>query len=105
MENFWKIKELSIITVPYAYIDHSSYLADKLFAERKIRMKYKKEYKRDGSQYRIIMCRVLKKDTGKFEEALEKLKNKMLLLGHTDYEDVCQEVGCLIWAANKPKSE
>lgn len=28
VENFWKMKAFSIFTVPYAYVDHFSYLAE-----------------------------------------------------------------------------
>ena len=62
VENFWKMKDFSIFTVPYAYVDHFSYLADNLFVQRKITMKFKGEYEKAGSPYRIIMCRVLKRD-------------------------------------------
>lgn len=44
------------------------------------------------SPYRIIFCKVLKRDVQKFEEAIEKLKARMLLLGYTDYIDVCGEI-------------
>ena len=32
----------------------------------------------------------------KFEDVLEKLKAKMLLLGHNDYVDVCDEIAMLL---------
>ena len=48
------------------------------------------------SPYCIIFCKVLKRDAQKFEDALGKLKDKMLLLGHRDYVDVCNEVAMLI---------
>lgn len=39
---------------------------------------------------------MLKKDTGRFEEALGKLNDKMLLLGHGDYPDACSEIAKMI---------
>ena len=95
-KNFWKVHQLSIFTVPYAYVDHSSYLADNLFAERKISVKFKGEMVREDSPYRIIFCRVMKRDAGRFEEALGKLENKMLLLGYRDYGKVCNEIDQVI---------
>ncbi len=95
VENYWKMDGLSILTVPYVYVDHFSYLADNLFLQSKITMKFKGEFGEKGSPYRIIMCRVLKKDVGRFEEALEKLKNKMLIMGYRDYDQVCSNIGKL----------
>lgn len=41
MKNFWKMSDFSIFSVPYAYVDHSSYLADQLFVQNKVTMKFK----------------------------------------------------------------
>ena len=92
MKNYWRMKDVSIFSVPYAYVDHSSYQADQLFVQNKVRMKFKGEMVREDSSYRIVFCKVLKRDITKFEEALEKLKRKMLLLGYRDYPDACSEI-------------
>ena len=46
--------------------------------------------------YCIIFCKVLKKDATRFEEALGRLKDKMLLLGHKDYSEACGEIAKMI---------
>lgn len=92
MKNYWKMRCLSMFSVLYAYVDHSSYQADRLFVQDKVRIKYKGEYAKEGSPYRIIFCKVGKKDTRQFEEVLDKLKNNMLLLGYRDYFDFCSEI-------------
>ena len=96
MKNFWKMGNFSLFAIPYVYVDHNSYLADSLFAQRKIAMKFKGEMTKIDSPYCIIFCKVLKRDAPKFEDALEKLKEKMLLLGHKDYMGVCGEIAMLI---------
>ena len=96
MKNFWKMGNFSLFAIPYVYVDHNSYLADSLFAQRKIAMKFKGEMTKIDSPYCIIFCKVLKRDAQKFEDALEKLKDKMLLLGHKDYMDVCGEIAMLM---------
>jgi hypothetical protein len=96
MKNYWKMSDFSIFSVPYAYVDHSSYLADQLFVQNKVTMKFKREMAREDSPYCIIFCKVLKKDTERFEEALGKLENKMLLLGYGDYPDFCNEIAKII---------
>lgn len=94
--NFWKMNDFSLFTVPYIYVDHSTYLADSLFAQRKIRMKIKGEMAKENSPYRIVFCKVLKRDVAKFEEALGKLNDKMRLLRHADYPKTCDEIAKMI---------
>lgn len=36
------------------------------------------------------------KDAERFEESLDRLKSKMLLLGYRDYPDVCSEITKMI---------
>lgn len=71
-------------------------LADQLFVQNKITMKFKGEMVKDGSAYCIVFCKVLKRDVARFEEALERLKDKMLLLGHKDYPAACGEIAKMI---------
>ena len=68
-------------------------------------MKFKGEFEKEGSPYRIIMCRVLKRDVGRFEEALEKLKDKMLIMGYRDYDKVCADIGSLIGGEKERKKQ
>lgn len=96
MKNYWRMKDLAIFSAPYAYVDHSSYQADRLFVQNKVRIKYKGEYAKAESPYRIVLCKVQKRDAERFEEALEKLKNKMLLLGYRDYPDICSEIAKIL---------
>ena len=96
MKNYWRMKDFSIFSVSYAYVDHNSYRADRLFVQNKVRMKFKEEFAKAESPYCIVFCKVRKKDAERFEEALEKLKNKMLLLEYRDYPDVCKEIARMI---------
>lgn len=105
MKNFWKMGDFSLFTIPYIYVDHNSYLADSLFSQRKIVMKFRGEMVGIDSPYCIIFCKVLKRDVQKFEDALEKLKDKMLLLGYSDYADVCNEIAMLIDREEKQNNE
>lgn len=59
-------------------------------------MKFKGEMTKNGSPYCIVFCKVLKKDAERFEEAMGKLKDKMLLLEHKDYPDACGEIAKMI---------
>lgn len=96
MKNFWKLKDFSLLSVPYVYIDHENYLADALFAREKITMWFKGEMVRDDSPYCIVFCKVWKRDAERFENTLRKLEDKMLLCGYTDYPEVCDALTELI---------
>lgn len=91
-KNYWRMRGINILTVLYVYVDHSSYLADSLFVQGKVRIKYQKEMIKENSSYCIIFCKILKRDVQRFEEALEKLKDKMLLLGYRNYAKECEEI-------------
>ena len=69
-----------------------NYVADSLFYKREIPVWFKDELAKDEDKYRVIFCKIRKKDKEKFEEALEELPNKMELLGHLDYIDYCNNV-------------
>lgn len=92
MKNYWKMRSFSIFSVPYAYVDHRSFLADQLFVQNKVPVKFKREMVKDDSPYCIVFCKVRKKDIERFEEALGRLKDKMLLLEHKDYPEFCSEI-------------
>lgn len=65
------------------------YKADLIFVKNRIRVTFLKEYKKD-EKYILIMCRVKKKDSETFISCMEELKNKMILLGYTDYPEFCR---------------
>ena len=46
-----------------------------------------------------------KRDAERFEEAIEKLKNKMLLLGYRDYPDICSEIAKMIEEGMKAREK
>ena len=54
--------------------------------QHRVRLKYSHEMTRPDEKYCLVFLRVLKKDLEKFIAAMEDLKNKMLICGHTDYE-------------------
>ena len=76
----------------YAFIDTGDHLADSLFIRHRVRVWYGDEYAHSDSEYRIVFCRIRKRDEGRFLDALGELPNKMILFGHPDYGDFCQIV-------------
>ena len=79
----------------YVYVDlntNDHYVADSLFYKRKIPVQFGDEMYNDGEKYKVIFCKIRRKDRLGFEEALKEISNKMSLLGHNDYDDYCQQL-------------
>lgn len=87
--HYERMEKFSFRYAYYAFIDLPEYLADGLFVRHKVRVSFGSEFSHPGEQYRMITCKVKKRDLPRFLEALEELPNKMLLCGHTDYIDYC----------------
>lgn len=85
------LEKRSLLYRFYAYIDTDDYLADQLFMQNKVRVYYTGEFGSPDEKYRIIMCKVRKKDNDRFLEAISKLPQKMLLCGNTDYFEYCEQ--------------
>ena len=66
-------------------------------------MKFEGEMAKDDSPCCIVFCKVLKKDAERFEDALGRLKDKMLLLGHKDYPEACGEITKMIEEGTKAR--
>lgn len=88
-QNYAKINRYSLRHDYYCYADMPKYKADLIFVKKRIRVTFLKECKKD-KKYILIMCRVKKKDSETFISCMEELKNKMILLGCTDYPEFCR---------------
>ena len=92
MKNFWKMDDFFPDSLSYAYLDHESYFADKIFMEKGIRVKFIREMHRENAPYRIVFCKVQKRERERLESALKDLENKILLAGYKDYPLYCIEL-------------
>ena len=90
--NYSHLKKFSFRYDFFVYVDAKDYLADQLFIEREITVAFLQEYAKPDSEYIVIFCKVHKKDRSAFEDAVNALNNKMLLMGHPDYPDFCGQL-------------
>ena len=97
---YWKLRKWSVQHAFYAFVDTADYLADQLFITAKLRVWFDKEFVSPDSIYRVIFCKCKKKDVAMFEQALNKLPDKMLLCGHLDYLKFCDRLQQIIGAEN-----
>ena len=96
IKNYFKIRKWSMRYDYYAFVDTADYLADSLFIKKRVRVRFGKEMKHPKEAYMVIFCKVLKKDTDRFLDALSELSNKMILCGHADYDAFCKEISQLM---------
>ena len=55
---YWTIERFSLRYAYFLFFDTTSYLADQLFTRHKVRVWFESEYTKEGSPYRVILCRV-----------------------------------------------
>ena len=94
--NYIRLRSLRPFTAKFAIIDSAEHYADQLFIDKKLPVTFKEHYIHPDTNYQIIFCNVKRNRVEDFIDAIEKLHNKMLLLGHTDYENACQQFQDLI---------
>lgn len=92
LKNYLTLERFSLRHLYFAYIDSSDYLADAIFIKHQVRVKFMQEYAHEDSAYRMIFCRIGKKDSESFLTALAELPNKMMICGHPDYISECQRI-------------
>ena len=91
LKNYLSLERFSLRHKYYAFLDVGDHLADSLFIKHQVTVKFMQEYGRDDSPYRMIFCRINKKDENAFHEALRELPNKMLLCGYPNYPAQCRD--------------
>lgn len=75
----------------FVYIDTTGFLADRIFAQNEIKVKFCGDYFHKEKKYVVVMCKVKKKDALVFLQSMEELENRAILMGNTDYETFCKE--------------
>lgn len=91
-ENYIRIESRSPFTQEFMYFDVEPYKADDIFIEYGIRPKFYEHITFEGSPYLLIRCKVSRRDVHLFEQAMAKLKQKMLLTGNEDYGEWCEHI-------------
>lgn len=77
--------------INFVYIDTTGFLADRIFTENEIKVKFCGDYFHKEKKYVVVMCKVKKKDVPVFLQSMEKLTNRAILMGNMDYESFCKE--------------
>ena len=81
----------------FAYFDTDEYLAHFLFKHENVEVEVEGEYGKEEDPYRIILCRVPRKDRHAFLKVMNLLPAFMAYAGKTDYESYCREKMLEAW--------
>ncbi len=95
--NYIKLSS-GLFKIEYAYLDKYPYHADKIFIEHKLNsIKFINEMvDTKDEDYRIIFCKINRKDEKKFLECIDILHNNMLIMGYNYYEVICNKLKIII---------
>lgn len=77
--NYIRLKRFSLLHRDFLYLDHVSNMADSLFIQNEVEVKFMQEVVKKDSDWKFVRCRIHKRDVNKFEDALSKLHDKCLL--------------------------
>ena len=93
MKNYIKGPKDSLFSYCYAYIDLAEPLADEIFIQEKVRVRFGDIGRlKEESPYRVVLCKIYKWDEKKFLRALKRLEDIMLLSGHTGYLEFMEKI-------------
>ena len=94
MKNYIKLSNPRPFSTLFMYIDrYPDYAADSIFNELDLNYKIRAEYENpEHPKYRTIIISVKRRQAKDFELAMEKLQNKMLILGEKDYEETSNTI-------------
>lgn len=87
---YQKLSRWSLFYDYFAFLDVELYAADHLFVQHQVTVHFVREYGKPNCPYRIILCKVHRRDAGRFHAAMAELPDKLRLLGYTDYLEVCR---------------
>lgn len=89
VKNYLEIKSYSVFSLLYIFVDTFDHIFERIMEDEGIVMKHITEYSKSGSPYRLISCRINKRDKKEFCELLMQIRNTALLLGYKDYDEMC----------------
>lgn len=86
---YQKLSRFSLFYDYFAFLDVEPYAADQLFIQHQVTVHFVREYEKSDCPYHVILCKVRKWDADRFRAAMAELPDKLRLLGHADYLEIC----------------
>ena len=92
MRNYIKLGCLSFFSDQYAFMDTAEKFYLRVMMENGLKIKRSSSFVKAGTEIRLIICRVRKKDSMKFESVIGKVRDMALLLGYKEYDAMCKQL-------------
>ena len=92
--NYIELKGKGIINKYFAFVDNEDLSILRICQKKNVFLKVVDGYynKDKFKDYYIYICKVKKKNVDILKEIFGLLENSMLILGYTDYNDVCEQI-------------
>lgn len=91
-KNYLQLHTYAPFSFLYIFIDTVDHFYERIMNSSGITLKGIKEYIKDESPFRLISCYVRKKDAFIFCNAIQQIRNRALLLGYREYDEMCQQM-------------
>lgn len=92
--NFCGIDKVSPFFKHFVYIDRKDHAADDIFIKHKLRVHFLKDFRKDGSNFEIIYCKVNKDKQSTFILCMFELDQKLLLSDNCkEYMETKEKIG------------
>ncbi len=89
MKNYLRL-EKTLTGRKYVFVDTVDHLYKQIFPSCGIKIRTVREYIREGSPLKLVICKVLRRDIDQFEVVINEVRNKALLLGYREYDEACE---------------
>ena len=90
MTNYLRIGRAPLRREKFVFVDTKELLSAKLFVDAGIKINRVKIIAKADSPFRLIFCRIRKKQVDRFLETLATLRDHALLFGYRDYDEMCE---------------
>lgn len=76
----------------FAYVDTTRRIADRLFIDKKIIIKFKGDFSHKEDGYIIVLASCRNRDWDDVKKVLLSMHDKMILIGKSDYSQYCESL-------------
>lgn len=91
-KNYIKLKNIFLFSKLYVFLDTADHLYEQVLRNNDIMVSNIKEFYKENSPFRLISCKVKKKDEQDFCREILQIRNKALILGYRDYDNMCRQI-------------
>ena len=95
MDNCIRIRSWSPFHFRVIIIDTKEYVSTRILTNYGIRPWNIKRMSNSSTPFRLVECSIRKKDVEKFIEALEGIRNSILVMGYRDYDQMCDKLNMI----------